>query len=112
MSKFWKMVELADFSGHNFDPIASKNTLVALGFKKEDFTMCLSELNKCHENLDNACKSINHTIGKGEDGLIDLFSYIVSEGKKEYLSYLENSSQIKKLDSDSFNPESFIYVFI
>jgi hypothetical protein len=106
------MVKLADFSGHNFDPTASKNTLVDLGFKKEDFNMCLAELNNCHEQLDNACKLVNHTVGKGDDGLSDLFAYIVSGGRKNYLNYLENASLIKSLNVDSFDPESFTYVFI
>ena len=112
MSKFWKMVEEANFAGHNFDPSASKETLISLGYTKSDFDMCLKEISNCHERLDNACKTISHNIGKGDDGLSDLFSYIVSCGEKEYLGYLENSSKLKELDVDSFNPESFVYVFL
>lgn len=112
MEKFWEMVEIANYTGNNFDHIKSRKILINNGYNQSDFNEAFHITKKLSKNLEEACNNINYDIGKGDDGLSDLFAYIISFGKDEYQSYIDEPLKFKEFNVNTFAPESFIYTFL
>lgn len=107
--EFWDFVEIADYAGANFDSDISKNnidkfTKEKMEFFHKIFTGLINKLKSTYQKLD-------YRIGFGDDGMNDLYAYIISQGKKEYQKYIDNPEKFKEWNINSWKPESFSYIF-
>lgn len=106
---FWKFVEDADYAGNNFSHDASRESLIKKGYTNPE--KYNNDLESIKEKLK---KSFITEVGRrqlGDDGLDDLVSYIISNGKSEVDEYLTKPELFRKHTVDTFIPESFTYCF-
>lgn len=106
---FWKFVTIADYASANFDHEKSKDNISI--FNRDDINSFYKDFNSLINSLKLSYQKVDYTIGFGDDGMDDMYAYIISQGKNEYQSYIDDPEKFREWNVNSWKPESFIYIF-